>query len=203
MTMRMRTHELHPSLVHAPLTLLPAAAVADLIAGFSRRRRNGPGAALWTAGTASGLLAGIAGLAATQEVDADDPQAVQTMWWHGVGNLVLVTTSAGMALWRTRHRPSPSQALLGLAATGLGLFTAYLGGELVYGHGVGVKAVPGAARSRTSPPLFSWAAVPTLLRDAWAGLGWVLGRGREAVRAGRAGRPTPDLGLGAEEQPHL
>jgi uncharacterized membrane protein len=45
----LRTHELHPSLVHLPLTLLPAAALADLAAALRPhdRRLDRTAATLW------------------------------------------------------------------------------------------------------------------------------------------------------------
>ena len=55
--MPLRTHELHPSLVHAPLVLLPATAVVDLLAATRPldRRLDRTARRLWWM-TAGGAL---------------------------------------------------------------------------------------------------------------------------------------------------
>jgi uncharacterized membrane protein len=176
--MGMRTHELHPSIVHAPLALLPAAAIADVVAAATRDRGlDRMGRILWWATAASGLGAGLAGMAASQEIEIEEG-AKDVMFLHGMGNLVLVVSAMGVAALRSRRRASLTTGIAGLAAATAALYTAYLGGELVYQHGAGVKALgPG---QRRSPPLFSREAPATLARDAARGLGWLLGR---AVRA--------------------
>src|SRR5512133_4063581 len=72
--MPMRTHELHPSLVHAPLALLPMTAFVDVAAAMRPRDRRLDrfGARLWwtTAGVA--LATGLAGMAASQEVELQE-----------------------------------------------------------------------------------------------------------------------------------
>jgi hypothetical protein len=59
------------------------------------------------------------------------------------------------------------------------MYTAYLGGELVYSHGAGVKALGGATAE--APALLSSAAPGRLSRDALRGLGWLLRRGKRAA----------------------
>jgi uncharacterized membrane protein len=184
--MAMRVHELHPSLVHAPLVLLPTAAALEVLAASRRRWLRGRifGAAarqLWWGVAGSGLLAGAAGMAASQEVAVHDPRARDAMWVHGIGNVAVVLAALGLAAWRTTRRASPASAALGAGAALGALYTAWLGGELVYGHGVGVKAMaPGV---ETSPPLFSRQGPGRLVKDAATGLGWLLTRaGRIAAR---------------------
>src|SRR4051812_36978950 len=71
--MPIRLHELHPTLVHAPLGLLPVAAGLDLACAFNYDRFLDRSARmLWGLGTAGGLLAGTTGLAASQEVKITD-----------------------------------------------------------------------------------------------------------------------------------
>lgn len=179
--MAMRTHELHPSLVHMPLVLLPTAAVFDAISAFAPRGRrlDRTGRVLWwtTAGTA--LATGLAGMAASQEIELRDPHARDMMFLHGIGNLGLVLAAFGVAAWRSRNRASPTSAITGLVASSAAMYTAYLGGELVYAHGAGVKAMGGAAAE--APPLFSSRGAARLGRDAARGLGWLLSRGLRAV----------------------
>ncbi|HEY5677224.1 MAG TPA: DUF2231 domain-containing protein, partial [Myxococcales bacterium] len=180
----MQLHELHPSVVHAPLALLPAAAVVDILAATtpSRIRRfalDRAGRRLWWIGVGSAAFAGLAGLAASQEVQLDDPRARDAMWLHGMGNTVILLASAGLATWRSGHRATGITAGIGAAAVGAAVYTAWLGGSLVYTHGAGVAAMPpdGRAWIGDSPPLLSARAPWVLLRDAARGLGWLLKRG--------------------------
>jgi uncharacterized membrane protein len=201
--MSMRTHELHPSLVHAPLVLLPAAALVDFLAAFSPRDRrlDRMGCRLWWGTVAAGLVTGLAGMAAAQEVELQDDRARDRMFLHGIGNLTLVLSAAGVATWRSSHRASLTSAATGLVATGAALYTAYLGGELVYADGAGVKALGGAAAG--NPPLFSRQAPGRLGRDAVRGLGWLLARswravtGRQRIDRTALG-PIAEAGTGAE-----
>ena len=191
--MQMQTHELHPSLVHAPLTLLPAAAIADLLAAATRSRATDRmGRVLWWATAATGLGAGLAGMAASQEIDLPDDHARDMMFIHGLGNATLVASALGVALLRTRRPAAITTGLAGLVAAGAAVYMAYLGGALVYGHGAGVKAMgPGNARS---PALFSRAAPGRLARDAGRGMSWLA---RRAMRAFSGREKIDRTALGA------
>lgn len=179
--MPMRTHELHPSIVHAPLVLLPATAILDLLAALRPldRRLDRAARRLWW-GTAGGaLFVGLTGMAASQEIEITDERARDMMFLHGIGNLALVLSAFGVAAWRTRNRATLTSAAAGLLASTASIYTAYLGGELVYSHGAGVKVLGGAAAE--APALFSAQAPGRLARDALRGLTWLLSRGRRAV----------------------
>ncbi len=179
--MPMRTHELHPSIVHAPLVLLPAAAVVDLLAALAPRDRRLDRAArrLWWATAGGGLFVGLTGMAASQEIELRSDKARDMMFVHGIGNLAIVLSALGVASWRSRNRASLTSAVAGFVAAGAATYTAYLGGELVYSHGAGVKAMGGAATE--APALFSRAGPGRLGRDAVKGLRWLLSRGYRAV----------------------
>lgn len=179
--MPMRTHELHPSVVHAPLALLPATAVVDLLAALSPldRRLDRVGRRLWWATAGGALFVGLTGMAASQEIELRNRRARDIMFLHGIGNFGLVLAAFGVAAWRRTHRASLSSAFAGVAASAASLYTAWLGGELVYSHGAGVKALGGAAAE--APALLSAAAPARLARDAVRGLGWLLSRGRRAA----------------------
>jgi uncharacterized membrane protein len=182
--MGMRVHELHAVAVHAPLVVLPAAAIVDLAAASSGDRHQARlGRTLWWLGAASGAFAGVAGLAASQEVRAGDRGTNDMMWLHGLGNVTLVLGAFGVAAWRRTRPPSVAQATLGLLVTAASAYTAYLGGELVYERGVGITRMPRYTGGgvRDSPPLLSRRAPLTFLRDAIRGFGWLLGRGRQVV----------------------
>jgi uncharacterized membrane protein len=181
--MSVRTHELHPMLIHAPLVLLPLSAASEVAAAGSRswvRRRvlDRVGRRLWWGTAASGLLAGVAGMAASREVDLGDRRAQDAMFVHGLGNLVVVVGALGLAAWRSGHRASGLTAGFGTGALLAALYTAWLGGELVYTHGAGVKAVRGVG---DAPPLFSIQAPARLTRDAAGGLGWLMRRAGRAL----------------------
>ncbi|BDG03831.1 DUF2231 domain-containing protein [Anaeromyxobacter oryzae] len=206
--MAMRTHELHPSVIHMPLTLLPTAAIVDLAAASAPRFGRSidrTGRTLWWAAAGSALFAGLAGMAASQEVETRSDHARDMMFLHGIGNFGLVLAAFGVASWRARNRASYTSALTGLVASGAAIYTAYLGGELVYAHGVGVKTLGGAAAE--APALFSGQGVARLGRDAVKGLGWLLSRGARAVtgreRVSRAALgPIAEAGTGGAPAMH-
>jgi uncharacterized membrane protein len=206
--MPMRTHELHPSIVHVPLVLLPATAIVDLLAALRPfdRRLDRVGRRLWW-GTAGGaLFVGVTGMAASQEIELANERARDMMFLHGIGNFGLVLSAFGVAAWRSRNRASLTSAGAGLLASAAAVYTAYLGGELVYSYGAGVKALGGAAAE--APALFSARAPARLARDAARGLRWLLSRGARAVsgreKVDRAALgPFAEAGSGAAAQPSL
>lgn len=178
-------HELHPTTVHFPLTLLPSAVVMDALAAASGNRTlDGVGRGLWWSATAAGLVAGVSGMAASQEVRADAPRARRRMLLHGLGNASILAAALGVTVWRSAHRASWATAGLGLLASAAAVVTATLGGELVYSDGVGVKALPASAPQGVgnSPPLFRNGGLPALLRDAVRGVAWLVRNAGEALR---------------------
>lgn len=182
--MALRVHELHPILVHAPLVLLPAAAIVDVAAATSRSRvrrfaLDRAGRRLWWVAVGSGIAAGLAGMAASQEIRLDDDAAKDAMWLHGMGNVGLLAAGGALGAWRRSHRATPLTAALGASAVGAALYTAWFGGELVYTHGAGVKGLPPGARAgvEESPHLLSASAPWRFVRDAFRGMAWLFGRG--------------------------
>jgi hypothetical protein len=117
-------------------------------------------------------------MAASQEIELRSDHARDMMFVHGIGNLAIVVSAFGVAAWRARNRASLTSAIAGFVAAGAATYTAYLGGELVYSHGAGVKALGGAAAE--TPPLFSREGPGRLARDAMRGLRWLLSRGYRA-----------------------
>ena len=179
--MGMRLHELHASAVHTPLGLLPTAATFDLAAALSGSRSLArTGATLWWAGSLSAVFAGIAGLAASQEVKAYEKTTHDAMLVHGLANTGVTVVALGMSVWRARHRPTLLSTLVGFGAVAATFWTAFLGGEIVYARGVGVKPAGGVA---DSPELLSREAPARLVRDAARGLGWALREGARFLRA--------------------
>jgi uncharacterized membrane protein len=200
----MHVHELHAASVHAPLVLLPAAAMIDMTAALTgKSTRAELGRKLWWLGIGGGVLAGVAGAAASREIKVDDPYAEDMMWLHGIGNVCILLGAIGVALWRNRHPPSVVQGSIGLLASGLATYTAYLGGEMVYTHGVGVKAMPKFAPEgvRHSPRVLSRQAPRTFVHDAISGFGWLIARTARILR-GRAALSPRAFGLSEPSNGH-
>ncbi|PTL79423.1 DUF2231 domain-containing protein [Vitiosangium sp. GDMCC 1.1324] len=200
--MRIRVHELHPMLIHAPLALLPSTVVVDLTAVFTRDRKLDRAArTLWWTTAGSGLLAGLAGMAASQEVKADNRHTRDMMLLHGLGNVVIVLGAFGVAAWRSSRRASLFSGLLGLGSFAFAAYTGWLGGEMVYSHGVGVKelTMKDSELDQLSPPLASRQAPARILRDAVKGLGWLLGRARRVFTGSEQLDPSA-FGVKAVEQ---
>lgn len=144
--MPMRLQELHPSMVHFPIALLPVAIGADLLG-----RLTGSRALLNVGKTAMGIAAAGAATAATtgliaqQEVNADG-EALDMLITHRNLNLAATAVATAMATWRSgEEKPSAAYLALGLASIGLVTYTAYLGGHMVYELGVGVQPADGIA----------------------------------------------------------
>jgi uncharacterized membrane protein len=205
MKREMLLHELHPSVVHAPLALLPTAAVADLIAVATGDRAWAKVARrVWVAGTLSGVFAGVAGLAASQEVRMDSPRARDMTFLHGVGNTVILLGAMGVTAWRLKREPTVTTTVLGLAACGLALYTASLGGKMVYELGVGINPMPEDSPQGTlkGPPLLSTRAPAALVKDALLGVKWLLSRTRELLIGARPLAPGAE-GLRSSEDATL
>ncbi|RKH74726.1 DUF2231 domain-containing protein [Corallococcus aberystwythensis] len=181
MKREMLLHELHPSLVHMPLALLPTAAVADLIVVTTGDRAwEKVGRRLWVAGAASAVIAGVTGLAASQEVRMDAPRARDMTVAHGVGNALITLGALGLMAWRLTRPPTVLTTVLGLAACASSLVTATIGGKMVYEQGIGINPMPGDAPqgSVKQPRVLSREAPVALLKDAGRGAAWLVGRAR-------------------------
>lgn len=141
----MQLHELHPALVHLPIALLPASLAADA-AGMHDAGRAGMALA---AGSAA--LAATTGLIAQEEVAVDD-EAHDLLATHRTLNLGVLATTVALAAHRAgRERPGAGYLALGLAAVGVTLYSAYLGGRMVYAHGVGVEPAGGLEADHAPP----------------------------------------------------
>lgn len=150
--MSIRIHEVHPTLAHFPLALLPVAFVADLIGRMTGRtglmevgRRLMPVAAL------SGAATAAAGLAAQEAVEVGDAHDVLVT--HRNLNAGLVALIGTLAFLRARKsRPGTGYLLASAGAVAGIAYTAYLGGKMVYQHGVGVAPAKGV-RDEASPEI--------------------------------------------------
>lgn len=142
--MAFRLSELHPALVHYPITLLPLAIGADT-AGVLTNDRALLRAGKWciAAAAVSAGITGLAGLIAQEEVNAE-PEAMKIMQTHRTLNIGALAVMTGLAIVRSRtRRPGIGYLLTGLATIATVGVSAYLGGKMVYDHGVGVKKAGG------------------------------------------------------------
>lgn len=137
------SHPLHPALVHFPIASWTLASAADFGARIWPLAWLSPAAAaLLAVGMLGGLAAAAAGLYESLRVLPDDP-ATRTVYWHMGMALSAWCLYAASLLLRMEDgsladTPDLSLALdaAGLACLGL---TGWLGGRLVYGHGVGIR----------------------------------------------------------------
>lgn len=140
---------IHPILVHFTFALTISALAAYLLAAFApsdRWRSTLRPAADWMLAFAALaiVLTIAAGFQAFFTVDHDEPAHIvmtkHRNWAVPTGTAVLL-----LSLWRWRTREKSASpifiALLAAAAIALSV-TAWLGGQLVYGHGIGVKSLP-------------------------------------------------------------
>ncbi len=143
--MAIRLQELHPSLVHFPIALLPLSLAAD-IAGQATRDRRLSWLGRWgmVAGAISGAVAALAGLIAQEEVNVEGP-SMDTLITHRNLNLGLVALTSVLATRRMLDDARPGPAYMASAALGVGalLYSGYLGGKVVYEYGVGVGPANG------------------------------------------------------------
>jgi uncharacterized membrane protein len=180
--MAIRLHELHPTLIHAPLGMLPVAAGLDLVCALNYDRSlDRTARTLWGLGTIGGLLAGTTGLAASQEVKITDANVQQAMLIHGLGNVLITVGAMGVLGFRARHRPTLASAMVAVGAVAATIFTGWLGGELVYARGVGVKRMAAAQGEgvSNSPELMSRESPGHFFGDVAKGFAWAM---REAKK---------------------
>lgn len=187
--MALRIHEIHPSVVHYPLALFPAAVVADVLGKLTGSRPlMRIGAALMPVAAASAAVAAGAGLVA-QEAVRTKGVSQDMLETHRNLNLTLVVASVAMAVLRSRRQvPTAGYLAAGLAGVAAMNYTAYLGGKMVYGEGVGVEAAQGL-RDGAAPELTRRTlkeAGRTALHHASKGL-------RHAVEQTSKGRIAPAL----------
>lgn len=148
----------HPAIVHFPVALVTLSVVADFIAYFARSSSLGTAAWWALAGGAIGAAIAIpAGLFdMNREKIAHDAHArVHT---HMKVGLVLFTAIAVLAIWRWRiyidsgDGPGWGYLIAALCVLVLTHFQGWLGGELVYSHGVGVTATGQGTEAASAKP---------------------------------------------------
>ena len=152
---------LHPLLVHFPVTLLIAAAAVDL-ASVLRPARPAPrdtATLFYCAGALMAMAAYFSGLSAAQSLTVSPETAAAVTahftWADRTTWFFVFFASLRIALsyiWRPTARWAAVAAFL-VALTGVGmlLVTAERGGRLVFRHGLGVATVPSSGQPWTLP----------------------------------------------------
>ena len=138
-------HLIHPVLVHFTLAFVVTGGVCEAVGIFRRNPRlESFGMALVLMGTLALVPTVVAGLLAENTVSLP-PGLGGDLDWHARVSFVVLGVFLVALVWKAWHRGvlPPSQrspyALLLLLGVLLILISAYLGGDLVYGHGVGVR----------------------------------------------------------------
>ena len=142
-------HPVHPILQAIPASLLPASTTFDVLARLGIDEEGLSKAAHYS--LVFGLL-GAVGAAATGLLDyyeIENRPVRRIALYHGLTNATLVGSYVLSLYLRKGHKAdNPALALSGLGAALIGL-SGYLGGELVYEHGVRVgedhDGIPGAS----------------------------------------------------------
>ena len=185
-----RLQEIHPSLVHFPIALLPLSIGADLLGTLTGNRAlSNAGKVLMPIAAGAAAISAAAGLVAQQEVHAQGV-AEDLLVTHRNINLSLTAIGALMAARRLGEEKAGAGYLaVGLAGLGALSYSAYLGGKMTYEHGMGVKPADGLRHGDT--PAVSLEEAPSAAKRAWDDL-------KEATAVTladlRAGRIAPAIG---------
>ena len=134
-------HPIHPMLIVFPLGLFSIAVLSDVIY-LATSNQDFALVAYWniTLGIILGLLAAVFGLIDWLAIPKGT-RAKDVGLWHGIGNVVIVGLMIVSWLLRMSNPVYGSDTLpflVALLGVAMALVTAWLGGEMVYRHGVAV-----------------------------------------------------------------
>jgi uncharacterized membrane protein len=169
----LRLQELHPIIVHAPLALLPLAVGAEILGALTDQQVFRTfGRRAITLAAAGAVGAAVTGLIAGEEVNVEG-ETREMLQTHRNLNAVATIVAITMAVWRHQvKKPDAAYLAMGIAGIGVVTYTGYLGGELVYQHGVGVDPAKGVWRP--DAPQLKRRQFGAFVRDAavdvWHGL---------------------------------
>jgi uncharacterized membrane protein len=159
-------HPVHQALIAFPLGALGFSVAGDALHTWSGKRSHAEAARLaLDFGLASAALAAPFGLIDWLAIEPST-RAKRVGLWHGVGNAVLLGVFAASRLQRSPGRAPVSAKLLSGAGFLLSGLTAWLGGELVVRHGIGVSAVPDRSALGSLPRRIGGAEAPAPPRPA-------------------------------------
>ena len=145
-------HPLHPALVHFPVACWSLATLADLAGfGWPHWPLSQFAGAMLVAGCIGGLAAAAAGLAELLKLPPDSPAAADANR-HMLLALAAWSLYAASLLLRLEDWMPREPGVLALAASVAGFLAlaaaGWMGGRLVYVHGVGTAAAGGTTRRR-------------------------------------------------------
>jgi uncharacterized membrane protein len=141
-------HEpLHAAVTDVPIGAWTATVALDSAAALSGRRELDYAAdATLYIGLAGAALSAIAGLADWSEIRKPAPRRIGAV--HALLNIGATALFASSCFARHRNNNRPSGRALAAAGYALVALSAHLGGNLVYGHGIGVRE-----KSESNTPL--------------------------------------------------
>ena len=137
-------HPVHPMLIPVPIALWIFSLVSDVI------HMTGLGGMVWkdiALYTMIGGLLGSLSSALPGYIDyrsITDPALKRVGLWHMVTNLSIVVLFASNALLRITSEAGTIPIILSVIGVGLLGLSGWLGGELVYVHGIAVEPQEGA-----------------------------------------------------------
>lgn len=136
-------HPVHPLLIVFPVGLFIFSLLCDLIALLSADPQTWYTVALYTmvGGFVGALIAAMPGFIDFLSITDDRVRKIAIM--HMACNLIAVTLY-GVNIWLRVNGDDPSGTPLLLSLIGVGLLgiSGWLGGAMVYRHGVGVNVAP-------------------------------------------------------------
>ncbi|MBI4583542.1 MAG: DUF2231 domain-containing protein [Planctomycetes bacterium] len=143
------TPYLHPPIVHFTIALVAASVLFDLL-GVLLGKDSLHAAAWWNllAGTIAVILTVATGLLAERAAEHDEA-AHGVLEVHKAIGLTALAMTLALFTWRAfakgrlPRRLRALYLLVSVLTMGTVLAGGYFGGELVFGHGVGVRAVQG------------------------------------------------------------
>lgn len=145
--LRLFGHPAHAALVHAPMGLLAAAPLWDVL-GAVRAEPTFFAIAFWSTalGVASALLAAVAGFVDLASLEGGSP-AEKIALRHMTVMLVAVSLSGATLVFRGPGGAPSGAALVATLCCGTAglvalLLGGFLGGELVFRHGIGQVPPP-------------------------------------------------------------
>ena len=135
-----RGHPLHPVIVDLPIGLWIFSVVADVVYLLGWGSGVWEDVALYTmgGGIVGALVAMLPGL--LDWLSLSDPKVKAVATWHMIVNIAVTLLFAANFWWRLHGGAGVRPFVLSVIAVALLGLAGYLGGELVFVHGVGTKA---------------------------------------------------------------
>ncbi|HSU38352.1 MAG TPA: DUF2231 domain-containing protein [Polyangiaceae bacterium] len=136
-------HPVHQMLIPLPIGAFGLAVVSDAVASHGKSREAAVTAKrALEFGVVTALVAAPFGVIDWLGI-TPRTRATRVGFWHGLGNLGVLGLFAASRLLRNGRHVPPSARWLAVAGLGLAGVTAWLGGELVDRHGIGVSDLVG------------------------------------------------------------